>query len=92
MRKHEVYVLIHQYSFFSVPIAAYGGDRDGENEMDFALHQPWADAQGYNLSPLRGWLFSAAMSIHTIRKHAFVYDFRGEYTQRWCLAICTASG
>ena len=33
--------------------------------MDFALHQPWADAQGYNLSPLRGWLFSVAMSRFT---------------------------
>ena len=33
--------------------------------MDFALRQPWADAQGYNLSPLRGWLSSAAMSTFT---------------------------
>ena len=33
--------------------------------MDFALHQPWADAQRYNLSPLRGWLFSAAVPIFT---------------------------
>ena len=37
LRKHGVYVLIHQYSFFSVPITAYGGDRDGEKRNGFCV-------------------------------------------------------
>ena len=45
------------------PMRKHGGTE--KNEMDFALHQPRADAQGYNLSPLRGWLSSAAMSKFT---------------------------
>ena len=45
--------------------------------MDFALRQPWADAQGYNLSPLRGWLFRCRnVNIHSIDKHAFVLNLR----------------
>ena len=49
--------------------------------MDFALRQPWADAQGYNLSPLRGWLFRCRnVNIHSIDKHAFVLNLRRKKT------------
>ena len=45
--------------------------------MDFALRQPWADAQGYNLSPL-SWLafLCRNVNIHSIDKHAFVLELR----------------
>ena len=64
MRKHGVYVLIHQYSFFSVPITAVGGDRDGEKrKYILRFTNLGLTPKARDVSPLRGWLFGAAMSI-----------------------------
>ena len=52
------------------PMRKHGGTE--KNEMDFALRQHWAVATTWLAFQCRN------VNIHTIRKHAFVHDFRGK--------------
>ena len=41
--------------------------KDGKNETDRGRPQPWANAQGYMLSPLRGWRI--AVQYHFLNRN-----------------------
>ena len=44
--------------------------KDGKNETDRGRPQPWANAQGYMLSPLRGW--RKVVQHQLLNGHSFV--------------------
>ena len=52
--------------------------KDGKNGTDIGHRQPWANAQGYILSPLRGWLHVVQYQLLTGR---IFYDSRAVVTR-----------